>query len=130
MEQEFFQTQILNFSQSIMPWITIMLGFIVFFAFKDMATKIAKSISFKITPAFMPGDHVVLDDEPAIIVKIGLLTTVFGVYKADGSYCWRYLSNERIPYVKLEKVISQWQEPTAPQDPNRPTRRAAVTKKQ
>jgi hypothetical protein len=107
MEQEFFQQQILNFSQIAMPWITIIFGFIVFFALKDMGTKIAKSISFKVTPAFMPGDQVVLDNEPAIIVKIGLLSTVFGVYKPNGTYCWRYVSNERNPYTCRGCMVSE-----------------------
>ena len=41
-----------------------------------------------------------------MIVKIGTRETVFGVY-SDRGYTWRYVPNERIPYVKLEKVIKK-----------------------
>ena len=42
----------------------------------------------------------------AMIVKIGARQTVFGVYSERG-YTWRYVPNERIPYLKLEKVIKK-----------------------
>ena len=38
--------------------------------------------------------------------KIGLTETVFGVY-GDQGYTWRYVPNERIPSLKLEKVINK-----------------------
>ena len=38
--------------------------------------------------------------------KIGLTDTVFGVYSSKG-YTWRYVPNERIPMLKLEKVINK-----------------------
>jgi hypothetical protein len=41
-----------------------------------------------------------------MIVKIGVSQTVFGVY-SDRGYTWRYVPNERIPYLKLEKVIKK-----------------------
>ncbi len=41
-----------------------------------------------------------------MIVKIGARQTVFGVYSERG-YTWRYVPNERIPYLKLEKVIKK-----------------------
>ena len=44
-----------------------------------------------------------------MIVKIGMTETVFGVTKSsgefDGDYVWRYVPNERISFLKLEKVI-------------------------
>jgi len=30
---------------------------------------------------------------------------VFGINKASGDYIWRYVPNERISYLKLEKVV-------------------------
>jgi hypothetical protein len=57
-------------------------------------------------PAFNEGDEVLLDSELAMIVKIGTRETVFGVY-SDRGYTWRYVPNERIPYLKLEKVIKK-----------------------
>jgi len=41
-----------------------------------------------------------------LIVKVGLSETVFGVY-SDKGYTWRYVPNERIPMLKLEKVINK-----------------------
>jgi hypothetical protein len=55
--------------------------------------------------AFSEGDKVILDGNESIIVKIGLTETVFGVY-GDRGYTWRYVPNERIPTLKLEKVIN------------------------
>jgi hypothetical protein len=56
--------------------------------------------------AFKEGDKVILDGNDALIVKIGTRETVFGVYSERG-YTWRYVPNERIPYIKLEKVINK-----------------------
>ena len=47
-----------------------------------------------------------LDGESAIIVKIGLRETVFGTYGSNG-YTWRYVANERIQFLKLEKIINK-----------------------
>ena len=63
-------------------------------------------MKFKFDPAFNEGDEVLLDGELAMIVKIGARQTVFGVYSERG-YTWRYVPNERIPYLKLEKVIKK-----------------------
>ena len=73
---------------------------------KDFATGLAKGLKFKMDPAFNEGDEVLLDGELAMIVKIGVRQTVFGVY-SDRGYTWRYVPNERIPYLKLEKVIKK-----------------------
>ena len=56
--------------------------------------------------SFNEGDTVILDGQDALIVKIGLSETVFGVYSEKG-YTWRYVPNERIPMLKLEKVINK-----------------------
>jgi hypothetical protein len=32
---------------------------------------------------------------------------VFGIEKANGDYTWRYVPNETIHTVKLEKIVSQ-----------------------
>ena len=89
-----------------MPWITVLVSLIVAVWLKDYATSIAKGLKFKMNPAFNEGDEVLLDGELAMIVKIGTRETVFGVYSARG-YTWRYVPNERIPYLKLEKVIKK-----------------------
>ena len=89
-----------------MPWITVLVSLIVTIWLKDYATGLAKGLKFKMNPAFNEGDEVILDGELAMIVKIGTRETVFGVYSERG-YTWRYVPNERIPVLKLEKVIKK-----------------------
>ena len=57
-------------------------------------------------PAFNEGDAVILNDEDAIIVKIGLRESVFGVYSKKG-YTWRYIQNDRLHMIKLEKIVNK-----------------------
>ena len=90
----------------ILPWIAVLISLVVAIWFKDFATGLAKGLKFKFDPAFNEGDEVLLDGELAMIVKIGARQTVFGVYSERG-YTWRYVPNERIPYLKLEKVIKK-----------------------
>ncbi len=90
----------------ILPWIAVLISLVVAIWFKDFATGLAKGLKFKFDPAFNEGDEVLLDGELAMIVKIGARQTVFGVY-SDRGYTWRYVPNERIPFLKLEKVIKK-----------------------
>ena len=90
----------------LMPWIAVLISLVVAVWFKDFATGLAKGLKFKMDPAFNEGYECLLDGELAMIVKIGIRQTVFGVY-SDRGYTWRYIPNERIPYLKLEKVIKK-----------------------
>ena len=90
----------------LMPWISVLISLLVACWMKDYATSLAKGLKFKMNPAFNEGDEVLLDGELSMIVKIGTRETVFGVYSERG-YTWRYVPNERIPYLKLEKVIKK-----------------------
>ena len=58
------------------------------------------------TYSFKEGDKVILDGQVAMIIKIGFTQTVFGVYSDDG-YTWRYIPNQKIDSIKLEKVVDQ-----------------------
>ena len=89
----------------LMPFISALMLLVITLWFKDFATKIAKGLAFKMNPAFKEGMKVILDGKEAIIVKIGTTETVFGVY-SDRGYTWRYVPNERISSLKLEKVIN------------------------
>ena len=93
----------------ILPWVAILISAIIAFMLKDFVSSFSKGIKFKFNPSFREGDKVILDGERALIVKIGMTETVFGVTKSsgefDGDYVWRYVPNERISYLKLEKVI-------------------------
>jgi small-conductance mechanosensitive channel len=98
-------------SELITPFIVALILLVISLWFKDFATKIAKGLSFSFNKSFQEGDKVILDGERALIVKVGLTQTVFGITKSDGEwegdYVWRYVPNERIPYLKLEKVVEE-----------------------
>tara|TARA_B100001013_G_C24582549_1_gene431232 strand:+ start:278 stop:703 length:426 start_codon:yes stop_codon:yes gene_type:complete len=96
-------------TELIMPFIGMMCIVVIAFIIKDLATKWSKGIAFSFNKQFQEGDHVLIDGERALIVKIGFTQTVFGVTKSggdlDGDYVWRYVPNERIDFLKLEKII-------------------------
>ena len=93
----------------IMPFISVLIMVVITLWFKDFASKIAKGLAFSMNKQFQEGDHVLIDGERALIVKIGYTQTVFGVTKSggelDGDYVWRYVPNERIDFLKIEKII-------------------------
>ena len=88
----------------LMPWITVLLSIIIALFVKDISASIAKGIKFKMSKEFKPGDVVILDDDEATIIHIGLTQTVFERV-GDRGLVWRYVPNERIQFLKLEKVI-------------------------
>jgi len=75
-------------------------------ALKDYSVSFIKGLKFKLNSQFKEGDKVLLDGEQAMIIKIGMGTTVFGVYGRDG-YTWRYISNTKIESLKLEKIVDK-----------------------
>lgn len=93
----------------LLPFVAALMMLVITLWFKDFAGKIAKGLAFQMNKDFQEGDKVILDGEKALIVKVGLTQTVFGITKTvgdlNGDYCWRYVPNERIPYLKLEKII-------------------------
>jgi uncharacterized Zn finger protein len=88
----------------LMPWITVLLSIIIALMIKEIATSISKGLKFKMSKVFQPGDVVILDGEEATIIHIGLTQTVFERIGERG-LVWRYVPNERIQFLKLEKVI-------------------------
>ena len=92
-------------TQFILPWIGILLSLMIAIWVKDFATALAKGLKFKMNKSFNEGDKVILDGSDAIIVKIGISETVFGIYSERG-YTWRYVPNEKIVNLKLERVIN------------------------
>lgn len=89
-----------------MPVISVLLGITLALLIKDIAGEIANGISFKYFGPFKEGDKCVLDGHQAVIVKIGLTTTVFGCDDPERGYIWRYVPNDRIGSLSLGKVIS------------------------
>lgn len=101
-----------EFTQLIMPFVTALIGLVFTLWFKDLAAKMAKGLTFKLNKAFNPGDKVILDGAPAVIVSIGMTQTVFASYKSvenstEVETLWRFVPNERIPYLTLEKIITE-----------------------
>jgi len=93
-----------DLTELLLPWITILVSIVVAIMFKDFAASLAKGIAFKLDRTFKEGDKVLLDDVESTIIKIGARTTIFG-YVNDNGYVWRYVPNERIRFLKLEKII-------------------------
>ncbi len=88
----------------LMPWVTILVSLIIALMLKEVASSIAKGLKFKMSKVFVPGDVVLLDGDEAIIIKVGLTTTVFESIRDEG-LIWRYVPNEKVQSLKLEKVI-------------------------
>ena len=103
------QLAAVEMTEFLLPYIGMVMIVIFGFMLKDFATKMSKGIAFSMNKQFQEGDHVLIDGERALIVKIGVTQTVFGVTKSngefDGDYVWRYVPNERIDFLKLEKII-------------------------
>ena len=94
----------IELSEYYVEFIGFLLTLIVGLSIRDAATSFVKGAKFRFNPAFTEGDKVLLEGQPALIVKIGLSETVFGVYGDEG-YTWRYVPNTRIEYLKLEKIV-------------------------
>ena len=99
------ESQTVQLTNFLLPWIGILISAIIAIMFKDWATSLAKGLQFKWNPAFNKGDTIILDGQEGMIVKIGARETVFSVY-SDNGLIWRYVPNERIAFLKLEKVMN------------------------
>lgn len=97
-------------SELITPFIMASFTYMITIWFKDYLGRVSKGFLFKMNDKFNEGDKVILDNEYAIIVKMGITHTVFGIDKANGDYTWRYVPNETIHTVKLEKIVTQKEE--------------------
>ena len=95
------EIQLSEFYVEILGFVITLIGAL---SVRDWATSFVKGMKFKLNKAFNEGDKVILDGCPALIVRIGTSETVFGVYNKDG-YTWRYVPNERIAFLKLEKIV-------------------------
>ena len=101
----FIDGEALKLTQLLVPWIAILLSIMIAFWLKDFAQNFLVGLKFRMRRAFNEGDKVLLEGNDAIVVKIGIRDTVFGVY-SDKGYTWRYVPNEKIANLKLEKVIN------------------------
>ena len=99
----------MEITEFLLPYIGMVMIVIIGFMIKDFATKLSKGIAFSMNKQFQEGDKVLIDGERALIVKIGITQSVFGISKSngeyDGDYVWRYVPNEKIENLKIEKII-------------------------
>ena len=99
----------MEITEFLLPYIGMVIIVIIGFMIKDFATKLSKGIAFSMNKQFQEGDKVLIDGERALIVKIGITQSVFGISKSngefDGDYVWRYVPNEKIENLKIEKII-------------------------
>lgn len=93
-------------------WLQVIIGIVVGMAIRDLANNFVQGVMFKHNTHFEQGDHVIVDNSSGVIISIGYRHTVFRLQKEDGTVCWRYVPNSRIPFLKLEKVI---EDPTLPE---------------
>ena len=101
----FIDGEAMRLTELLVPWMAILFSIMIAFWLKDFAQNFMIGLKFRMNTAFNEGDKVILDGHDAIIVKIGLRDTVFGVY-TDRGYTWRYVPNVKIPNLKLEKIIN------------------------
>ena len=86
-------------------WISALLTIALGMAVKDLVTTAVSGYLFYHNKNFNEGDHVYIDGEHAIINKIGMRQTVFKIINGRGE-TWRYVYNNKIANMKLEKVIT------------------------
>jgi len=103
--QSFIDGEAMKLTEILVPWISILLSIMIALWLKDFAQNFMIGLKFRMNTAFNEGDKVILDGNDALIVKIGMRDTVFGVY-SDRGYTWRYVPNVKIPNLKLEKIIN------------------------
>ena len=93
----------ITLSPGMIQWISILLSIVVTLAIKEWATSLVKGLRFKYNSDFTHGQKVYLDDKQAVIISIGMRTTIFQTKTGD-EYRWRYVPNEKISNLKLERV--------------------------
>ena len=100
----FIDGESMTLATLLVPWISILLSLMIAFWLKDFTQNFMVGLKFRMNSAFTEGDKVLLDGHDALIVKIGMRDTVFGVY-SDKGYTWRYVPNVRIPMLKLGLIF-------------------------
>lgn len=104
MSMELFDNFGISMTDMLVPWITILISIAAAFWFKEFAQNLVAGLSFKWNGNFREGDQVILDGHDAMVIKIGMMETVFGRYTENG-YTWQYVPNEKLEYHNLEKIV-------------------------
>lgn len=88
------------------PYMAMLFGLVVSLWIKEIGTNFAAGMAFRADTLFKEGDRVIVDNELAVIIKVGFRYTIFALDKdTDGKKVWRVVRNDRIGDIKLEKII-------------------------
>ena len=80
----FIDGEAMKLTEVLVPWIAILFSIMIAFWLKDFAQNFMVGLKFRMNTAFNEGDKVILDGKDALIVKIGMRDTVFGVFSDKG----------------------------------------------
>ena len=75
----FIDGEAMKLTEILVPWIAVLFSIMIAFWLKDFAQNFMVGLKFRMNSAFNEGDKVILDGNDALIVKIGMRDTVFGV---------------------------------------------------
>jgi len=84
--------------------IEITIALIIGMAVRDIANNFVQGFLFYLNRNFKPGHQVYIDGEKAVIISCGIRQTIFRIDNGRGQ-TWRYVYNDKIKNLKLEKVV-------------------------
>lgn len=84
--------------------IEITVALVIGLAIRDIVNNFVQGLLFFLNRNFKPGCHVYIDGERAVIISCGIRQTIFRIENGRGT-TWRYVSNDRIKSLKLERVV-------------------------
>lgn len=91
---------------NIILWVSTILTISIGLIVKDVLVNFTSGLLFFLNRNFNEGDLVYLDSELCRIIRIGIRYTVFEIEK-EGVVCWRFISNDRVKFSKIDKIISK-----------------------
>lgn len=109
MNEELFMAELLRLMMEtgLLPDMLLMVTVIaVSLLVKEFLQSFVEGFSFYLKRSFRQGDQVFVDDKKAVIIKIGILQTILQI-RDDRGVIWRYVPNNRVKYLKLEKVVEK-----------------------
>jgi len=93
-----------NLSPEAIMAINFTVGLVIALAVRDIVNNFVQGALFYFDSNFRPGHTVYIDGEKAVIINIGLRKTTFRLDNDRGT-TWRFVQNDRIKTLKLEKVV-------------------------
>ena len=96
----------LDLTNALVPLIAIFLSLGLGFFIKDLIANFVTGIRFKFDGSFNEVDKCIVDGDRAVLVKVGIYESVFSIINGRG-HVWRFVPNERIKFLKIEKIIEE-----------------------